>query len=255
MMPLTLGLLAAAATVAQSPTSPKETRLFELRVYYAAEGKLDALNARFRDHTAKLFAKHGITNVGYWMPLDNKDSKLVYVLAYPNAAAQKQSWSAFTRDPEWLAVKKASEAGGKLVLKVESTFLTSTDYSPVVPTSGSGNERVFELRSYTATPGNLAALHDRFREHTKKLFEKHGMTNLWYWNLAEGQKDRDAKLVYMLAHKSKEARDASFAAFRADPAWKEVLKASEVKAGGSLTAKEKGVISELLRPTDYSPTR
>ena len=259
MFPLSLGLLTAVAAVAQPPAAaPKEARVYELRVYYAPEGKLDALNARFRDHTTKLFAKHGITNVGYWVPIDNgKENKLVYVLSYPDLAARKRAWDAFVVDPDWLAAKKASEAGGPIVMKVDSTFLALTDYSPAVAPSAGGPERVFELRTYTATSGNAEALHDRFRSHTVKLFEKHGMTNLWYWTPVPGPKGEtpETSLVYLLAHKSKEARDASFAAFRADPAWQEVLKASEAKAGGPLTVKETGVRSELLKPTDYSPIK
>src|SRR5689334_8737236 len=72
-----------------------DTRVFEMRTYYAAPGKLDALNARFRDHTCKLFEKHGMTNVGYWMPIENPDNKLIYVLAYPNRDAREKSWKAF----------------------------------------------------------------------------------------------------------------------------------------------------------------
>lgn len=260
MFPLTLGLLTAVAAAAQPPpAAPKEARLYELRVYYAEDGKLDALNARFRDHTTRLFAKHGMTNVGYWVPLANKQNKLVYVLSYPDQAARTRAWDAFVIDPEWQAAKKASEAGGRLVLKVDSVFLSPTDYSPVVTAAaGGGGDRVFELRTYTATPGNAEALHDRFRGHTTKLFEKHGMTNLWYWTPVAGPKQKgtpEASLVYLLAHESKEARDASFAAFRADPAWQEVLKASEAKAGGSLTAKEHGVVFELMKATDYSPIK
>src|SRR5687768_13660447 len=98
----------------------KDDRMFELRTYYAAQGKLDALHSRFRDHTTKLFEKHGITNVGYWVPVENPESKLVYVLAYPNQEARQSSWKAFGGDPDWQKVKAESERNGKLVSKVES---------------------------------------------------------------------------------------------------------------------------------------
>jgi hypothetical protein len=108
-------------------------RVFELRTYTAAPGKMEALNARFRDHTCKLFEKHGMTNIGYWNPEDPKEaeSKLVYILAFPSKEAAKKSWSDFGADPEWTAAKKASEKDGKLVEKVEHVFLKPTDYSPL----------------------------------------------------------------------------------------------------------------------------
>src|SRR5947209_1483693 len=92
-------------------------RIFELRTYTAAPGKIDALNSRFRDHTCQLFEKHGMTNIGYWTPADSKDpdQKLVYLLAFPSREAARKSWAAFQADPEWKAVQKASEKDGKLL--------------------------------------------------------------------------------------------------------------------------------------------
>lgn len=109
------------------------TRLFEMRTYITHDGRLDALNARFRDHTNKLFVKHGIQLVGYWVPTNEPDSKntLVYILAYPNMEAREASWKAFVADDEWKKAKAASEADGPIVKKVISQFLTPTDYSPI----------------------------------------------------------------------------------------------------------------------------
>src|SRR3954447_7555902 len=117
--------------MASLPTKAAETanRCFEMRTYYAAEGKLDDLNARFRDHTCALFEKHGIKNIGYWMPQDNPDRKLIYLLAYPSREARDTAWKAFGADPEWKKAAKDSEKNGKLVNKVEQRFLTPTDYS------------------------------------------------------------------------------------------------------------------------------
>lgn len=244
----------ALATVVPADAAEKDTRVFEMRTYYAAPGKLDALHARFRDHTVRLFEKHGITNVGYWVPIENPESKLIYVLAFPDRDAAKASKKAFGADPEWQAAMKASEADGKLVAKIESVFMTATDFSPAVESGQGAAERVFELRTYTTEPGRLPALHARFRDHTVALFAKHGMTNLWYWQLLPDQKDAENTLIYFLAHASAEASKASFAAFRADPDWVAARTASEEKAGGSLTVKD-GVKSLLLKPTDYSPIR
>jgi hypothetical protein len=270
-MHTSLSLAAACALVLLTAFSTlkaedaKDTRCFEMRVYHAAEGKLDALNARFRDHTVKLFEKHGITNIGYWMPLENPDRLLIYVLAYPNREARDASWKAFMADPDWQAAHKASEVTGKLVTKVDQLFMHATDYSPAIAPAAGKDARVFELRTYTTTPNNLPNLNARFRDHTVKLFETHGMTNVAYWNLDEKQPATKAgetapnpanTLVYILAHKSKEAGLASFDEFRKDPTWIAAKEASEKVGGGSLTiAQPDGVKSVYMTPTDYSPTK
>jgi hypothetical protein len=230
-----------------------ETRVFEMRVYYAAEGKLDALQARFRDHTTKLFEKYGMQNVGYWVPLDNPDRRLIYVLAYPSREAKDKAWKEFMGDPEWQKARASSEVNGKLVDRVESTIMLATDYSPPIAPSDR-KPRVFELRTYTASPGNLEHLHARFRDHTVRLFEKHGMTNVAYWSLAPGQKGSDATLIYIIAHPSQEKAKEAFGAFGRDPDWMAARKASEEKAGGSLTTRG-GVQSVFMEATDYSPIR
>jgi len=234
----------------------KEAPLYELRVYTAAPGKLEALHARFRDHTVKLFEKHGMTNVGYFVPVDNKDSKLYYVLSYPNEEARKKSWAEFLVDADMKKAFAESEKDGKLVAGIESLYLQPTDYSPDVKLSKSDPSRMFELRTYTTTKGNLDALNARFRNHTIKLFEKHGITNLWYWTPTKANKkvDADNTLVYLLAHKSPEDAKKSFDAFRMDPDWVAAKEESEKKAGGSLTV-EGGVKSVTLKPTDYSPLK
>ena len=135
---LSICLLAAASVVGYgvmktNSTEAASTRVFELRTYTASEGKLDALNARFRDHTTKIFKKHGMTNIGYWVPQDGPDhnNKLIYILAHANREAAKASWDAFRTDPEWQKVQKESEVNGKLTTKVESVFMDPTDYSPM----------------------------------------------------------------------------------------------------------------------------
>jgi len=231
-----------------------DTRCYELRTYYAAPGKLDALNARFRNHTMQIFEKHGMKNIGYWTPIDNPDNKLIYVLEHASREAADKAWKEFGADPEWQKVAKESEANGRLVTKVERRFMMATDYSPEIRPAKTGEARVFELRAYTATPGHLENLNARFREHTCKLFEKHGMANVAYWNLVPNEKDADNTLIYILAHKSKQASDASWKGFREDPVWVAAKKASEEKAGGSLTVPD-GVKSVFMTPTDYSPTK
>jgi len=106
--------------------------VFELRVYHTAEGRLPALLARFRDHTVSLFSKHGITSVAYWTPLDEplKGRTLFYILKFPSRAEAAKRWKPFQDDSEWVKVKAESEASGKIVEKVDSTFLEMTDFSP-----------------------------------------------------------------------------------------------------------------------------
>jgi hypothetical protein len=110
------------------------TRVFEMRTYTAPPGKLDALQKRFRDHTLRIFEKHGMTNIGYWVPADapNSENTLVYIIAHKDRETAKKSWAAFSADPEWQKVRKESMADGvSLTTKVESVFLNPTDYSPI----------------------------------------------------------------------------------------------------------------------------
>jgi len=237
--------LQAADAIATGP-------VYELRVYYAAEGKLDDLNARFRNHTMKIFEKHGMKNVGYFVPEGaNPDRKLVYFLEHASRDAAKQSWKNFGGDPEWQQVAKETEKNGRLVSKVESHYLQLTDYSPkpVIETKGG---RVFELRTYTSPEGKLEDLNARFRDHTVDLFKKHGMVNVAYWTMTPDQKEAKTMLIYLLEHKSQDAAKKSFEAFRNDPDWTKAKTESE--KNGALTVKD-GVKSEFLIPTDYSPMK
>ena len=106
-------------------------RVFELRTYYTLPGRLPALQARFRDHTIKLFEKHGMQNIAYWVPQDapKSENTLIYVIAHKSREEAKKSWDAFRQDPDWKKAQAASEADGKIVEKVESVFMNPTDYS------------------------------------------------------------------------------------------------------------------------------
>ena len=134
ILALTVPAVFAQTSVSPSPSVAKDSRCFELRTYYAAPGKLEALNARFRDHTCALFKKHGIEIVGFWIPADKDkggENTLVYLLVHKSRDAAKASWDAFRKDPAWEKARTASEASGKLVEKVESIYLSATDYSPL----------------------------------------------------------------------------------------------------------------------------
>ncbi len=255
-----LSLFAAAFGLLSSIVhAADDGRVYELRIYTCNEGKLDALLARFRDHTCKLFEKHGMGNVGYWVPVDKEngsETTLIYVLEHKSREAAKESFKAFGADPEWQAARKASEEGGKILAKApESIFMKPTDFSPPLTIAKGSKSRVFEMRTYTTPEGKLDALLARFRDHTVKLFTKHGMTNLAYWTPTDADKGAANKLIYILAHDSKEAGLASFTAFRADPVWVKAKAASEEANGGPLTIQPQaeGVKSIYMKATDFSP--
>jgi hypothetical protein len=108
-------------------------RVFELRTYTAPAGKLDALNARFRNHTRRIFDKYGMKSVGYWVPADEPRSgdTLIYILQHDSREAAKKSWDAFRQDTEWKGIATESQKDGPIVSKVESVFMNATDYSAV----------------------------------------------------------------------------------------------------------------------------
>lgn len=110
------------------------TRTFELRTYHSAPGRLEALSARFRDHTMALFGRHGITVEGFWSATKEDDpatGTLVYVCSYPSREAASAAWQSFGQDPEWSKVRAESEQDGPLAERVESLYMAPTDYSPL----------------------------------------------------------------------------------------------------------------------------
>ena len=108
-------------------------RVFEIRTYYTFPGRLDALHKRFRDHTRRVFEKHGMTNVGYWVPQDEPahSNTLIYVISHASREQAKKNWAEFSADPEWKKISDDSQKDGKIVEKVESVFVDATDYSPI----------------------------------------------------------------------------------------------------------------------------
>ena len=121
-------------TAAAAPADPAASgRVFELRTYHTLPGRLDALNARFRDHTMAIFRKHGMKNVGYWIPTDSAASgnTLIYIISHASRVQADSNWAAFNRDPEWQRVAAASEKDGKIIDHIERVFMSATDYSPM----------------------------------------------------------------------------------------------------------------------------
>lgn len=238
-----LALFSHSARAAEGP-------VYELRVYTCEPGKLDALNARFREHTLRLFEKHGMKNVAYWSPSEGPlaETTLVYILEHKSREAAQASWDAFRADPEWKAVaaQSAKDHGKILANPPEATYMKATDYSRAI--GAIDPAKTYELRTYVAADGKFDALNARFRDHTDKLFARHGMTSLGYWIPLDEPKSKNT-LIYVLQHDSREKAGESWKAFGADPEWQAAKAASET--GGPLLAERPGVL--FLKATDYSP--
>jgi hypothetical protein len=215
--------------------------LYESRIYTAVPGKLPALNDRFAKHTMGFFKKYGIGMLGFWTDEIGTSNQLTYILTFDSMADREAKWSAFQADAEWQQVRAETEAAGTLVAQVHNAFMRLTPYSPTPQM----RSNIQELRVYDAMPGKLPALHDRFAKHTIQLFAKHGMENIAYWTEDVGTSNR---LVYMLGYANLGAREQSWTAFMADPAWQQARTASE--KDGPLVRVSR---HSILRLTAYSP--
>jgi hypothetical protein len=239
-------VMIALATV-MGYSKKKAEKIYELRIYHCHPGKLADLNTRFSNHTTKLFEKHGMKNIGYWEPTKEGNNDLYYVLEYPSMEARTASWKAFGADPAWKEVASKSEVNGKIVASVESIFMKlEPELTKKIKGKVVEPNRVFEMRTYYCLPGRYPNIVARFRDHTRKLFEKQGMVNIAYWGTVE-KDNTQSKLVYILAHKDEAAAKASWDAFRADPKWLAARDASEVS--GKIVEK---VVSVYMKPTPYS---
>jgi hypothetical protein len=273
---IALMLLASTAVMAQAPTTGK---IYELRSYVAEPGRQADVLKLINDSGLAMMKKHNLPLVGAWTNVDTADERVFTLLSHKDKAAADAAHTAFQNDPEWKeAVQKSMVDGKKPVASFPRIFLTANDYSPNLEVKDVGN-RVFELRTYIATKGNLAALNARFKNHTLGLFTKHGMTNILYCSVLDGEKLTSAKLleavapigkataeidadlpaagnslVYFITHASPDGAKVAFGKFGADEEWQKAKIASEAAAGGSLTVKD-GVKSLFLKPTSFSPLK
>ncbi len=248
-------LLVATGVASAADSGQPAGAEYTLQVLTAKPGKLDRVHEWLRQHRDDVLARHGATTIACLVPVENPRRDVLCLYRFPSSSAQAEFHTRLEADPMWRPLDASADGADALLEKIVEMSLSPTDYSPECAVEASANPRVFELRTYTCpTTEKLAFLHERFRRHTLKLFEKHGMQNLVYWNpthVAGG----DRKLIYLLGHTSVDAAKESFAAFRTDPEWLAAREASEQKAGGSLTEKEKGVVSEFFVATDYSPSK
>ena len=216
--------------------------LYELRVYQAAPGKLNALNDRFAQHTLSFFTKYGIEMLGFWTDVIGTYPNLTYIISFESMADREAKWSAFQADPDWLKVREESERDGPLLDRVRNTFMRLTPYSPEPKIDSS----VHELRTYEVLPGKLPALHDRFANHTTALFKKHGMGVVGYWIDDVGTSNT---LIYMLGYNSLADRERSWSTFAGDPEWHRVMAESD-REHGTL---ERWAHNKVMQLIPYSP--
>lgn len=274
---LRLSVLGIAVAMTAVPSLAEDRSLYELQTYAVEDGRLGEVVEVMGDHAVPNWQRHGIELLGAWTPINSADARVVLLFKHADKATATSAWQAFQSDADWRTAIGQLAASGNPIQRVNRFFLTATDYSPSLGEAAATAPRAYELRTYITTPGNLPALHQRFQNHTLDLFSKHGMQNLPYWTIAEGESTRCGELVsslaavgsepadvdpassargnalvYLLSHASDDARVASFDAFRQDADWKTVLTASEQAAGGPLTAKN-GVKSLTLQPTAFSP--
>ncbi len=227
--------------------------IYELRIYKANEHRFQHLITRFREYTDRIFARHNLNAMGYWVPTDGtprQKRRIVYVLKHASRYEAYANWIHFTNDREWQKVLDMPQFRGLLEEKPTSIFMTENDYSAKVANAIEKPGGVYELRTYTCNEGKLAALNARFREHSTKLFNEHGIRNVSYWTPFDQPEGQDT-LIYLIHHESREKADANWRSFLSDPAWKKVAKESQVDS--NFLAKPPARI--YLRPLEFSPLK
>ncbi len=253
-----LGLTPGLDAVPPRPTPPPEPRLLEgpvheLRIYVANEGRFQHLIKRFRDHTDRIFKKHGLKALAYWIPTDGsrkKKRRFVYLLEHPSRYAAYRNWTNFFNDREWETVMDKPEFQGLLAEKPTSIFMTANNYSGAARNDVKQPGGVYELRTYLANPGKLPNLNARFRNHTTGIFNKHGIDNLGYWTPFDKPESGNT-LVYLIHHANRKQADANWKSFGSDPKWQKVARESQVD--GKFLAQPPDRL--YLKALDFSPLK
>ncbi len=244
---------------AADPATEKTGKLYELRFYTTHPGKLPDLHARFRDHTMKLFEKHGMENIIYWNVSQgtkedgaDADNMLVYVIAHKDEAAKDASWKAFINDPEWKAVAAKSEENGKILAKrPRAIFMREAEFSAIdepVNKDSDAPARLWELRQYNDGPERVPHTVERFGSGEKELFTKNGMETVKFWTATD-----NSAFIYLLAHKNKAAAEASWKGFFAD--FRGFMEAYRASHPNLPKGRGNGNEVRYLVPTDYSPRK
>ncbi|UBM57869.1 NIPSNAP family protein [Marinilongibacter aquaticus] len=246
---LTLSLLLFALSF--STWAKADTKVYELRIYHCFDGRRPALIKRFKDHTRRIFEKHGMENIGYWLPTsDDMKNDLIYMLAYPSMEAREAAWKAFGADPEWQKVAADSQIDGKIVRAVDNTFLKlEPSLVKKLKLKAENPSRIFELRSYFCYPGKFPNIVKRFDDGTVSIFKRVGFENIAYWSSIE-KEGKQPHLVYIIAHESEAAAKENWKKFGADPEWKTLKANSEL--GGKIV---EHVESIYMEPLPFSKIR
>jgi hypothetical protein len=255
-MKLCISVLLATLAVVSVAEEPPDHTFDAVEVIKAKPGKWEQLRDWFRDHRVDVLEKHGARNMAFLVPAgENPDGRIIAIYRFPSTRAYLAFSKGLKADLLWRPLDTSQPGPELLIQDFDAIWGSETDYSPKFEPLAADPPRVFELRTYTSpSPEKLAALHNRFRAHTKNLFSRHGMGNVVYWSVKSAE-DGERKLVYLLAHKSVDAAKESFANFRKDPDWIAAKEDSERRAGGSLTEAKDGVVSEFLVGLDFSPLR
>lgn len=223
------------------------SKYFEIRKYYAHEGKLDELIARFENHTTAIFERMGMENIAYFLPTVNEDNSLTYILGYPDKPSRDRMWEKFVNDPTWQEAYRKSTENGALVKTIDETFMVLAPGLNELPKALPSS--VIQMRTYTCFDDKLFDLQRRFKDHTQALFEKQDFRNYLYW-VTEEEAGEQAKLVYLLGHRDQGTFDFAFQNFIKDPEWIKAKDASEVN--GKLVEKVDAVMFKTL---PFSPLK
>jgi hypothetical protein len=244
LISLTFTMLVSLGLFAQQGI---KSSYFEMRTYTTHEGKRADLIKRFQDHTLRLFEKNGIENIAYFLPVDESDQTLTFILGYPSEDSRNELWNKFANDPEWKEAQKASEANGPLVRKVDQVFLVwAPGLNDTPKPSPSG---VFQMRTYHCLPDRIENIQARFRDHTRALFAKQDLKNYPYWLTVE-KSGAQSKLVYILGHADQAEFEAAFDRFRTDPDW--IKARDESEASGKIVDK---IDAKYLKALPFSPMK
>ncbi|MDN3202938.1 NIPSNAP family protein [Algoriphagus sediminis] len=224
-----------------------QSKYFEIRKYYAHEGKLEDLIARFENHTFSIFERIGMENIAYFLPVDNQENTLIYILGYPDKASRDRLWEQFLNDAEWTEAYQKSTENGALVKRIEETFMVlapGLNQLPKPLPSG-----VIQMRTYHCFDDKLFDLQRRFKDHTQELFERQGLRNYLYW-VTDEEDGSQSKLVYLLGHRNQMAFDEAFQNFLKDPDW--IKARDESEANGKIVEKVDAV---MLKTLPFSPIK
>ncbi len=258
--PLQVALGTVQGTDGATPPAPLPPQhrllqgpVYELRIYDANEHRFAHLIKRFGEHTNRIFRKHALEPMGYWIPTEGSPKqrrRFIYILKHSSRYAAYRNWNLFSNDREWQKVLDQPEFQGLLARKPTSIFMTANDFSAIARDKIKQPGGTYELRTYTVNPGKLTDLNARFAGHTTGLFRKHGIHNVSYWTPFE-KPDSANTLIYLIHHAGRKQADDNWKAFSSDPQWQKIARESQLN-GKFLAAPPKRI---YLKAMEFSPLK